>query len=81
MVHVMFVGDSFSDDGRRSDTLDIFELKKSLNYYNIGFPNAIKSSSFLALDVLNQNLENIKKLANKEGINMSDLIKILKKGE
>ena len=60
MLHVIFVGDSFSDDGRRSDTLDIFELKKSLNYYNIGFPNAIKPSSFLALDVLNQNLENIK---------------------
>ena len=60
MIHVVFVGDSFSDDGRRSNTLDLSALKKAFNYYNIGFPNAIKFSSFLALDVLNQNLENIK---------------------
>lgn len=60
MVHVIFVGDSFSDDGRRSDVLDLSVLKRVFNYYNMGFPNTIKFSSFLALDVLNQNIDNLK---------------------
>ena len=31
--------------------------------------------------ILTKNLENIKKLAEKEGVKISDLVKILKKGE
>lgn len=60
MVHVIFVGDSFSDDGRHSDILDFEVLKYAFNYYNIGFPNTIKFSSFLSLDILNQNINNVK---------------------
>lgn len=43
--------------------------------------NEVKSNKKSLSTFLQKNLENIKKLANKEGINMSDLIKILKKGE
>ena len=43
--------------------------------------NEVNSNKKSLSTFLQKNLENIKKLANKEGINMSDLIKILKKGE
>lgn len=60
MKHVIFVGDSFTDIGKNSDFFDLGLLKRVFNYHNIGFPNTIKLPSFLALDILNQNLENVK---------------------
>lgn len=43
--------------------------------------NEVKSNNKSLSTFLQKNLENIKKLAKKEGIEISDLIKILKKGE
>jgi hypothetical protein len=60
MIDVIFVGDSFSDDGKRTDLFDIHSLKTIYNYYSFGFPTNIKLSTFLALDVLNQNKENVR---------------------
>jgi hypothetical protein len=43
--------------------------------------NGIKKNKKSLSTFLQKNLENIKKIAKKEGIDISDLIKILKKGE
>jgi hypothetical protein len=61
-IHVIFVGCSFSDDGSRDGKFDINYLNKDNPHYVqlLGLPNTIKMHKFLALDLINQNISNVK---------------------
>jgi hypothetical protein len=61
-IHIIFVGCSFSDDGSRDGKIYMDSLNKDNPYYvqNLGLPNTIKMHKFLALDLINQNISNVK---------------------
>jgi hypothetical protein len=59
MTDVIFVGDSFSDDSKRRDLLNLDYLR-NITYDYLGLPSTIKPSTFFGLDVINQNKNNIK---------------------
>jgi hypothetical protein len=59
-IHLIFAGDSFSDDGRRVDVFDLEYLKSDdIKYGHMGVPTTIKLHSFFAVEVVNQNKNNI----------------------
>ena len=59
-IHVIFAGDSFSDDGKGTDVFDLESLKSGdMKYGNMGTPTTIKLHSFFAVDLANQNKNNI----------------------
>lgn len=59
-IHVIFAGDSFSDDGRGDDKFDLEYLKSDdIKYGNMCVPTTIKLHSFFAVDFVNQNKNNI----------------------
>jgi hypothetical protein len=61
-IHIVFAGCSFSDDGSRDGKFDINSLNKDNPHYiqRLGLPNTIKMHKFLALDLINQNISNVK---------------------
>lgn len=61
-IHIIFAGCSFSDDGSRDGKFDINFLNKDNPHYvqHLGLPNTIKMHKFLALDLINQNISNVK---------------------
>lgn len=59
-IHVIFAGDSFSDDGKDRETFDLTYLKSDvINYGSMCVPTTIKLHAFFAVDVVNQNKDNI----------------------
>lgn len=59
-IHVIFAGDSFSDDGRGEDLFDLRYLKSDdIKYSDMGAPTTIKIHSFFATEFVNQNKNNI----------------------
>jgi hypothetical protein len=61
-VHIIFAGCSFSDDGSRDGKFDINCLDKNNPHYlqRLGLPNTVKMHKLLALDLINQNISNVK---------------------
>ena len=61
-IHIVFAGCSFSDDGSRDGKFDMNSLNKDNPHYvqRLGLPNTIKMHKFLALDLINQNISNVK---------------------
>ena len=61
-IHIIFVGCSFSDDGGRDGKIYMDSLNKDNPDYlkNLGLPNSIKMHKLLALDLINQNISNVK---------------------
>ena len=59
-IHVIFAGDSFSDDGKGTDVFDLQYLKSGdIKYGDMGVPTTIKLHSFFATEMVNQNKNNI----------------------
>jgi hypothetical protein len=59
-IHVIFAGDSFSDDGREVDVFDLTYLKSDdIKYSDMCAPTTIKLHSFFGVDLANQNKNNI----------------------
>jgi hypothetical protein len=59
-IHVIFAGDSFSDDGMGEDVFDLKYLKSDdIKYGHMGVPTTIKIHSLFAVEVVNQNKNNI----------------------
>ena len=61
-THIIFVGCSFSDDGRGGGKFDINSINTDNPNYleELGLPNTIKMHKLLALDLINQNISNVK---------------------
>jgi len=61
-IHIIFVGCSFSDDGSRDGKFDMNSLDKDNPYYvqRLGLPNTVKMHKLLAIDLINQNISNVK---------------------
>ena len=61
-IHIIFAGCSFSDDGSRDGKFDINCLDKNNPHYvqRLGLPNTVKMHKLLALDLINQNISNVK---------------------
>ena len=54
MTNIIFVGDSFSDDCKRTDLLNLNYLRH-ITYDYLGSPGTVKPSTFFGLDIVNQN--------------------------
>jgi hypothetical protein len=61
MTHIIFAGDSFTEDQRSHVDFDYTCFKNNnYDYITVGAPNTIKIQSFFAIDMLEQNIDNVK---------------------
>lgn len=58
-THIIFAGCSFSDEGVFRDDFDIESLKKEVTYKTLKTPSTLKIHKFFALDLINQNVDNV----------------------
>jgi len=60
ITHIIFAGCSFSDEGVFQDNFDIESLKKEVTYKTLQTPSTLKIHKYFALDLINQNINNVK---------------------
>jgi hypothetical protein len=58
-THIIFAGCSFSDEGVFRDDFDIESLKKEVTYKTLQSPSTLKVHKYFALDLINQNIDDI----------------------
>jgi hypothetical protein len=59
-THIIFAGCSFSDEGVSSDDFDLKSLKEEITYKTLHSPSTLKVHKYFALDLINQNIDNVK---------------------
>ena len=59
MKHIIFAGCSFSDDGRVTDDFDNSKYGKEMSLYDLNYPTTVKMHQLLAMDLDNQNIDDV----------------------
>lgn len=59
-IHIIFAGCSFSDEGVFCDDFNIKTLKEEITYESLQSPSTLKVHKYFALDLINQNIDNVK---------------------
>lgn len=58
-THIIFAGCSFSDEGVFCDDFDLKTLKENLTFKTLQTPSTLKIHKYFALDLINQNINNV----------------------
>lgn len=58
-THIIFAGCSFSDEGVGSDDFDLTPLHEAVTYGSLRSPSTLKIHKYFALDLINQNIDNV----------------------
>lgn len=59
-THIIFAGCSFSDEGIFCDDFDMESLKSEITYKTLQTSSTLKIHKYFALDLINQNINNVK---------------------
>ena len=59
MKHIIFAGCSFSDDGKMNDDFDYSKYNKDMSFEDLSYPITIKMHQLLAMDLENQNVNDV----------------------
>lgn len=60
MIHIIFAGCSFSDDGRETDDFDDSQYHENMGLLDLRFPTTIKIHQLLTFDLKTQKIDGIK---------------------